>query len=517
MENDSELNSSIHNMMGIKSRRLYEYLNDILITKKVKLSNSSNEPIPFDLLINDFIPHMIDVTPNESFINSNEENIESIRRLKEMGENLIDKFFNNEKLPFTIMRIFELCFDPFKYFKVNELVKYVNALEKCCYVDSCLTLASSSSSSTNTEERRDEEESNGNTIGEDGDASLVKIPWITEKDMGQLLPIVKEIDVIMNVEFDDDDEDDDEEDDEEHHDVNGQGTIRERKSNKHGGTSTDDISITLQNDKDFIIEEYYEDDDDDDDDMNVEDTNKNLTNTPDDEEEQDDDYVDDNMGDTSGDDDDDDADENDENDEIGEDDEEDEDIQMQDVNENLESKTPRKRKPTEIDNYEYNENLSSSPTTPSQELLTPKKMKQDVTPTTIYNDNHSSMESMNRDELVIKSPPGLFRLDQLQHSNGEEELNNSTIKVGVVTIGPETNDKDSNTGILVSPSDLNIIGNNTNNNIQEFNTDPTGERNDANSKIRPTTIDDDEEEEEDEDEFNNFKDNDSSPLGNKTR
>ena len=125
MTMDDTIDEIPHNMMGIKSESLYMTLESITREHDVSILNAN---VPSQLLP-ELIEHLSDTIPNDIFIQRSEVELNSLKRL---GDVLRDKFLETGNYPFTMQRICELCFDPFKYFKVNELGKFINALEKCC-------------------------------------------------------------------------------------------------------------------------------------------------------------------------------------------------------------------------------------------------------------------------------------------------------------------------------------------------------------------------------------------------
>ncbi|CCC68050.1 hypothetical protein NCAS_0A14920 [Naumovozyma castellii] len=381
MTMDDTIDEIPHNMMGIKSESLYMTLESITREHDVSILNAN---VPSQLLP-ELIEHLSDTIPNDIFIQRSEVELNSLKRL---GDVLRDKFLETGNYPFTMQRICELCFDPFKYFKVNELGKFINALEKCCCVDSYWVLDKEKGESHSDVEMMDV--GGANNDNDDDDVSLSRIPWIDKKTEMGLPTFIKEIDTIMNANMGYDDDDDDDDDDE---DEDGVGVM---ENNQDG--------ISIRNDKDFIIEEYYEDDGDMDDDDD------------DDDDEDDDDYVEDRP---NGD---------------GTDPIDDEEEEVAKEEDGLD-KTPLKRKPTELDNYQYDESPNE------HDLLTPKKYKQDSQVTEVLNSpsmfgeanlstsvSDVSKESGNENGISVLVSPNPFETSktgeeqqQQQHPQQKEE------------------------------------------------------------------------------------------------
>ncbi|GAX69515.1 regulatory subunit of protein phosphatase PP4 [Saccharomyces cerevisiae] len=298
-----------NNMMGIKSISLYELLSDVVKQgDKTRLVTAGPEQV-----LPDLIRHITETIPFDLFINLKNEMNDArnlVTRLNWLGKFLNDNFLQNHTFPFTILRICELCYDPFKYYKINELEKFVNALEKCC----------------------------------------------------MLAPFIREIDSIMSVNLGYDDEDEEE------------GFFDGDEDREMGNKSKRNV---LLKDENFMVEEYYEDDcgiNDDNSDNKGQNCQSDVTkNNSDDEDDDDndDDYREDG------------ADEDDEDDDhmgsTDDDEDDDEDRQAGEStkvqNFDKKNETPRKRKPTDLDNFEYDE----SPSFTNMDLTTPKKYKHTAT------------------------------------------------------------------------------------------------------------------------------------------
>lgn len=253
------------NMMGIRSKRLYNLLKTIVDSGDCSVLNENDAKE----VLGEIIERITVNIPEDAFRVMGAEERERLKyRLAEIREYLRKNFQAKGTFPFTILRICELCYDPLKYFKVFELEKFVNAISACCFVETSWKLF---------EELPGERSARAVINGESDqeDVSLTKIPWIDEETEKKLVPFIKEIDSVMSVNFGF--EDDDEEDE-------NMGV----ELNQFGGSEGD-----------FVIEEYYEkdtgdgDDDDDDDDDYVEDAQSDTE-----EDDQEGDSEDDDMDDT---------------------------------------------------------------------------------------------------------------------------------------------------------------------------------------------------------------------------
>ncbi|EHN03757.1 Psy4p [Saccharomyces cerevisiae x Saccharomyces kudriavzevii VIN7] len=358
------------NMMGIKSTNLYELLNDVVKQgDKTRLIMAGPEQV-----LPDLIRHITDTIPFDLFINLKNGLSDArslVTRLNCLGKFLNDNFLQKGIFPFTILRICELCYDPFKYYKINELEKFVNALEKCCLV------TSSWQELEKTDDNK-KEENNGkdiNSIKNQEDVSLMKIPWITEESTSELNPFIREIDSIMSVNlgYDDEEEEDEDNDDGEEE--------RFFDGGENGEFESKGKCNVLLKDENFMVEEYYEDDGDTHDDNTEKEKqnrdhaattdNDNDNDEDDDDDDDDDDYREDAV-----------CEDDEDEDHMGstDDDEDDEDDERGERNHKVRRRndkngTPRKRKPTELDNFDYDE----SPSFTSMDLTTPKKYKHNTT------------------------------------------------------------------------------------------------------------------------------------------
>ncbi|CAI4054720.1 hypothetical protein N7582_000147 [Saccharomyces uvarum] len=346
------------NMMGIKSLHLYELLNNVVkIGDKTQLMTAGPEEV-----LPDLIQHITDTIPFDLFINLKNGTSDArrlISRLNDLGKFLNDNFLQKHIFPFTILRICELCYDPFKYYKINELDKFVNALEKCC-------LVTTSWQEPESMDDKKEEDADGKDIKIQEDVSLMKIPWMDEEATDQLAPFIREIDSIMSVNLGyDDEEDEDNEDGEEEGFFDGEENEESESKGKHN---------ILLKDENFMVEEYYEDDGDVNDDI-ADKERQNRADSVEDDNDDDDDDDDDYREDAIDEDDEDD-------DHMGstDDDEDDDDDEREEGSLKVRRRddkmgTPRKRKPTELDNFEYDD----SPSLTGKDLTTPKKYKHNTT------------------------------------------------------------------------------------------------------------------------------------------
>ncbi|CUS24774.1 LAQU0S19e01332g1_1 [Lachancea quebecensis] len=217
--------------MGIRSEFLYQNLTLMIVEKDVSVLRRV-EP---QQLIPELLVHMTDTIPHEIF-QSSPDTEALVARLKFIGDHLSSQFANNHAYPFTMHRICEVCFHPLKYFKTHELGKFVNALEKCCLVSSPL---------------EEESETACEDVGDAGNVSLSKIPWVTQADERNLASFLREIEATVSANFGY--EQDDEEGEE------GDGLDVSRDSNVQHNLIDDD------DDDDDDDEDYSDDLDDEED------------------------------------------------------------------------------------------------------------------------------------------------------------------------------------------------------------------------------------------------------------
>lgn len=337
-----------NNMNGIKSEKLYDFLQTLSTCKTDAVKNFC-DITPHELLPL-LLEHLLITIPNELFLKNSANDQQ---RLETINQWMTENFVKMNLFPFTILRICQLCYDPFKYFKINELTKFVNALEKCCVVTSPLDTKDDTDPEVKNIEKNQKTclgptDVDENVEGNDDDVSLVKIPWLDEVKPDPDFPqFLKDIDNIMSVNFGYDEGEDDEDEDDE--DIEQQGSLDDN-----------DILMGDHPGSNVIVEEYYEDDGD------IESGNENIENVNITDQEVDSDDVDDE-----------DYNENASESPSDEEEEEDEDLEEKGVPQGeisvQNSKTPRKRKPMELDIFDYSDNSQIN----NNELTTPKKYKQD--------------------------------------------------------------------------------------------------------------------------------------------
>lgn len=385
--------------------------NDVTTTKKLDdstLNETENLLLQISNHFTNDIPELFQIKP--------EQKIDYNNRISKLSNWLMENFIQKDKFPFTILRICELCFDPLKFYKFNESNKFLNALEKCSFVKSNWDFEPCLDKSTNDNTNASNTNDVGSK-GNDDDVSLSKIEFVKEEDVinnKEYTEFIKEIDSIMSVHFEYDDDDDDDEpdldDDEEYLDKDtfNENIVTTNNNNNNNNAYTDnnnsyEYSKKTYNNGDLVVEEYYENDIDLDDDFDDDDKLKdqeeekqtllktegekikanqegkeNGEESKNEKDEQKNKIKDDSDSDDSDSDDSDYKDgENDEEDEDDEDEDmedvvyeenadenkpevkEDKNVSKQDKLTNMNSSnsnksTPRKRKPTEIDNYDYN-------------------------------------------------------------------------------------------------------------------------------------------------------------------
>lgn len=400
-----------NNMMGIKSINLYELLSDVVKQgDKTRLVTAGPEQV-----LPDLIRHITETIPFDLFINLKNEMNDArnlVTRLNWLGKFLNVNFLQNHTFPFTILRICELCYDPFKYYKINELEKFVNALEKCCMVTSSWQVFDK----THGEKQEDDKEKDISFIKNQEDVSLMKIPWMTENNTRALAPFIREIDSIMSVNLGYDDED---EEDEDNGDGEEEGFFDGDEDREMGNKSKRNV---LLKDENFMVEEYYEDDcgiNDDNTDNKGQNCQSDVTkNNSDDEDDDDndDDYREDG------------ADEDDEDDDhmgsTDDDEDDDEDRQAGEStkvqNFDKKNETPRKRKPTDLDNFEYDE----SPSSTNMDLTTPKKYKHTATGrfSIIESPSSSLLNAMDGSNEISSSQEEEKEDARENHEGGSEGL-----------------------------------------------------------------------------------------------
>ncbi|KAL3234306.1 Serine/threonine-protein phosphatase 4 regulatory subunit 2 [Nakaseomyces bracarensis] len=246
------------NLNGIKSVELYNDLKAVVEDKDYSVF----ERVSVQELMPALLEHMCETVPEDLFqrkkrSNLDDHNSESVKKpveedaqggatdadeddeeevsalkraLERIKDHLLHTFVEKGVYPFTIARICDICYDPFRYFKTYEMNKYVHALEKCCMVET----------SWHRYEMKEGDDKESQSSNEQNDVALTKISWMDEKTANAITPFIKEIDTIMSVNLTFDEEMEEEEEEQE----------RLRHAKQLG-----------EQDEDFIVEEYYEDDD----------------------------------------------------------------------------------------------------------------------------------------------------------------------------------------------------------------------------------------------------------------
>lgn len=227
------------NMMGIRSKNLYDLLKKVVVEGDINALNDSEPRV----VLEEITEHLTVSIPEDIFKTKNSGKDHEFERLKgelaALGDYLKSQFQSRAVYPFTIVRICELCYDPFKYFKVYELGKFVGAITSCCLVKTSWCHVDDSTKALKHSDRNESDQE---------DVSLTKIPWIDEDTKRELNPFIKEIGSIM-------------------------GATLELE----GGDEDENMEVDLnefegrREDENFTIEGYYEDvpgreDDDDEDD-----------------------------------------------------------------------------------------------------------------------------------------------------------------------------------------------------------------------------------------------------------
>ncbi|CCE64790.1 hypothetical protein TPHA_0I02890 [Tetrapisispora phaffii CBS 4417] len=392
------------NMMGIKSANLYKLLNTIVDKKDVTILTVTD---PKDLFP-DLIYHLTTVIPNELFRSPPTAFVDkAMKQLEDIGEYLKKKFMEKSEYPFTIVRICELCYDPFKYYKVFELEKFTRAITRCCYVTSYWNTRGSS----RVNEIVLHDESNKKEITDD--VALTKIPWITKSMEEKLIPFAKCIDEIMsiNLGFDDDEEDDDID-------------IETDKNNY-----SDPRQNMNMNSDDIMIEEYYEEEDgkyddlgddrkDVDEDEDEDEDDFDYVEKPEDEEEYDDDNVDE-------------EEEREYNDANDSNEADENEIENRDDNNEFQDMkvSSYKRRTTEVDDFDYKNESDGSL---EEQSITPKKLRQynmimSTSPMMSVNARGTNIPNVNIEEKNILVSPDSLQLsdkDELTISKKKEYIDN---------------------------------------------------------------------------------------------
>ncbi|AMD20423.1 HDL321Wp [Eremothecium sinecaudum] len=260
-------------MMGIKSKQLYQDLTQIVIERDVSPLECN---IPSEFLGRLF-EHMLVSIPQDIFSNEGGSDgwEHDVGRLQHVVEYIEINFARNNTYPFTIQRLCELCYHPLKYFKIHELKKFVNAVEKVSFVRSSWTKDYGVSENLHSRENP----ANGNQVAqsiENGDSrgysenvSISKIQWLGSRDTGNLKDFIEKIESIVSVTFGYDEE---EEEDEEDRDV-----IIQECYEEDTGVDTEEED---EEDRDYVLDEAStsEDEDEDDGEDDMEDVGPDLHN-----------------------------------------------------------------------------------------------------------------------------------------------------------------------------------------------------------------------------------------------
>lgn len=247
--------------MGMRSESLYRNLTSIVAEKDVSVLTKL-EPRE---LMPELLTHMTETIPKEIF-ETTEDISEFLERLKAIGNHLNTQFVANHSYPFTIQRICEICYHPLKYFKTHEVGKFVNALEKCCLVRSSLNV---------------DGETTCDAVNDGGDLSLSKIPWVTAEEEKTLSSFLRDVEAMVSVNFGyENDEEEDGADDADHARNMAMG-------NAYGSEEDDD------EDGDYVCEVEQEDEDEEIDGEEDQDEEEEDEENEDEEEEEEEEKVDD--------------------------------------------------------------------------------------------------------------------------------------------------------------------------------------------------------------------------------
>ena len=276
--------------LGFENEELYETMTDIITSHRDGKLNKINDIFHSAHTIHLFSTQLINRIMSEipTLFNSNTTSEYCVvetpkiktylnhspttdykKRLEWACEHLQKRFFSNNKLPFTMIRVIELAYHPFTYFKSHEFPKFVRSLEKCLYVTISLQQPKNMYSSMQQQQQKqqqqnisskskqidslenyvgqkrkrtdDESEESGENVKKQSlerennideqerigtpatpprsiTPSLQKIPWISPNQVQKAGPFLKELESIMAINFgydEDDDDDDDDDDDEE--------------------------------------------------------------------------------------------------------------------------------------------------------------------------------------------------------------------------------------------------------------------------------------------------------------
>lgn len=478
------------NMMGIESIDLFKSLEMIVKKGSEALSDKTVK----DNLTKYLIHHMTVTIPTDLFqYKDKDDDIKEYQlKINKLGQLLENNFLSKGTLPFTIVRICELCFDPFKYFKVYDFKKFVNSIERCCMVRSKWEPFEEIDNGFTNCNKTNQRSKGGKKLNTD--VSLVKIPWMDDKKVKNIAPLVKELDSIISNTFgyDDEDEDEDEEDldilpiEEDNYDDTTtnmvENTANNNKNDEHPDMSSnysllsDNLGVNKKESNTFntqnpgLLSGSFEE-------VNYL-NNYNFEQYLDETDEDDEDYTENGIEDMVS------TDEDDDDEFIEDDDEEDAESLIidrertpedkYDMNININGTTElnnssisKKRKNTELDDYKYeynetddNTNISSSQDISSSKEVTPKKPK---------NGNNNNV-TVYESPIVVMSKNGLL-------SNTREEDEDVENNINTMLISPTPNnlkDKYDNIkeSILSDEGKIMIKENIVDNDKDEFSSSP---------------------------------------------
>ncbi|AAS50918.2 ABR147Cp [Eremothecium gossypii ATCC 10895] len=219
------MQSGEESRLGIKCASLHEELTQIVIDQDV----GPLQRVPASEFLARLVEHMGQTIPREVFGAEAETGTRDLERLGAIVAYIDENFAAQNVLPFTIQRICELCYHPLHYFRVGELRKFVNALEKVCYVRSSWSAGygavPSPAEGTPTREAS-------------VDVSMSKIPWLPDDGGRDLRQFIEKIESIVSVNFGYEDDEDEGRD----------AAIQEYYDNEGAGDDEDD-------DQDYVDED----------------------------------------------------------------------------------------------------------------------------------------------------------------------------------------------------------------------------------------------------------------------
>ncbi|AGO10600.1 AaceriABR147Cp [[Ashbya] aceris (nom. inval.)] len=190
------MQSGEESRLGIKCASLYEELTQIVIDQDV----GPLQRVPASEFLARLVEHMGQTIPREVFGAEAETGTRDLERLGAIVAYIDENFAARNVFPFTIQRICELCYHPLQYFRVGELRKFVNALEKVCYVRSSWSAGYGAARSP----------AEGTSAREASvDVSMSKIPWLGDDGGRDLRQFIEKIESIVSVNFGYEDEEDD--------------------------------------------------------------------------------------------------------------------------------------------------------------------------------------------------------------------------------------------------------------------------------------------------------------------